>query len=156
MKKSQPHIPLKPIKVMTFKRQQGVQIAPRPPGIPQPTPWYYKRVLQNTEGVHFKFYQVEIEQQKNDFNGLVHYLVTYTWGKIGSGGQSQSTILNNQEDALYQVDAKIGDKLGKGYKELIAEAVYPSFVSRADIPHEFVETPESRDKFDAFLNNLKV
>jgi predicted DNA-binding WGR domain protein len=110
-------------------------------------------VLQHTEDGHFKFYRVEVEETVT--TGQINYMVTCTWGKIGTAGSASNTIYLNQKDALKFADGKIGEKLGKGYKELTDQAVYPDTVEQVIVPKEFTETPESLEKFDLFLNTLK-
>lgn len=88
---------------------------------------------EHTDG-HYKFWEIFVEDNK----------VGVWWGRIGTHGQNQVKLFNTPYDTARFVEAKVREKLNKGYR-------HKGFATRArtllNIPEDVKPVQERDPKY---------
>lgn len=74
-----------------------------------------------TEGSHNKFWEYEGPHRDGPT-----WVVQITWGRIGSGGDTQEKSFGSLRGAEEFIAKKVNEKLGKGYREVAPSRSRPS------------------------------
>lgn len=74
-------------------------------------------LLHNTEG-HNKYYVIKLGQAKG-INQQFPFIVTITYGKVGTGGSNTTHKFTERHLAHNFMNQKMKEKLKKGYKRMV-------------------------------------